>query len=522
MKRSVSRNEWDYIIVGGGTAGCVLAARLSEQPELRVLLLEAGGEYPAVLTIPLIGLRQIATYSWRYTTVEQAGAACRHISLPVGKALGGSSSTNAMMYYRGARASYDRWEQLGNSGWSFAATLPHFRKSETWEGGATEYHGGDGPVHVSNPRHIAPFSNAFVEACVELGMPYLDDFNGPQEEGAGFYSVMQHSGRRASTADAYLAPARRRPNLNVKTRTLVSQFVIENARVIGVEFRTPDGTANHAFAGREVILSAGALNSPKILMLSGIGPADYLRSVGIEPRFDLPGVGENLLDHVRIPVIYESGRRSPGHSIHWIPAALNYTLRQKGVLASNCCESGAIVRSDPGASMPDLQFVTHFQTSVHRSAVDLQFCLSRCSSPGRVRAVSADPSAAPAIDPNYLAADAEVRAAIRGVRLARQIANSRALRRFPLGREISPGAAVVTDRDIEAYCRATADTAYHPVGTCKMGGDPMAVVDPELRVHGLDGLRVVDASVMPDIPTGNTCAPVLMIAEKAAGLILRD
>jgi choline dehydrogenase len=516
MRKFLARREWDYIIAGGGTAGCVLAARLSEQQGTRVLLLEAGGEYPAVLTAPLVGLRQTSTYSWTYSTVQQPGAACRRISLPVGKVLGGSSSTNAMMYYRGTQSSYDRWEQLGNPGWSFAGVLPYFRKAETWEGGASEYHGGEGPVHVSNPRHTAPFSRAFVEACIEQGMPHLEDFNGPQEEGAGFYPVMQRRGRRASAAAAYLAPARRRPNLEVATGTLVRKLAMEGSRVSGVEFQSIDGAIHVAFAGREVILSAGALNSPKILMLSGIGPADYLRRINIEPRLDLPGVGENLLDHVRIPVIYESGQRSPGDMIYWIPAALNYAFRQSGVLASNCCESGAILRSDSGA---DLQFVTHFQTSLHPRAVDLQFCLSRCSAPGRVRAISADPSDAPAIDPNYLAADTDIRAAVRGVRVARRIASSPALRRFPLTREIFPGPSVVTDRDIEAYCRATADTSYHPVGTCKMGRDPMAVVDCELRVHGLDGLRVVDASVMPDIPTGNTCAPVLMIAEKAADLI---
>jgi len=522
MKGFVSRREWDYIIVGGGTAGCVVAARLSEHSGTKVLLLEAGGEYKAILSIPLAGLRRMETYSWKYSTVQQSGAGRRIISLPVGKVLGGSSSTNAMMYYRGTRASYDRWEELGNPGWTFARILPYFQKSETWEGGASEYHGGEGPIHVSNPRHKAAFSKSFVEACVEQGMPYLDDFNGPQEEGTGFYSVMQRGGSRASSANAYLAPARRRPNLEIETGTVVRRLVIERSRVIGVEFMTPDGTTKSALACREVILSAGALNSPKILMLSGVGPADYLRSIKIEPRLDLPGVGEHLLDHVRIPVIYESGQRSPGHKINWIPAALDYALRRKGVLASNCCESGAIVRSDPDAPMPDLQFVTHFQTSVQRDAVDLQFCLSRCSAAGRVRAASANPSDAPMIDPNYLGADADVRVAVRGVRLARRIANSPALRRFPLGREAFPGSDVTTDRDIEAYCRATADTAYHPVGTCKMGRDPMAVVDSDLRVHGLDGLRVVDASVMPDIPTGNTCAPVLMIAEKAADLIRGD
>jgi choline dehydrogenase len=522
MKTSSGRREWDFVIVGGGTAGCVLAARLTEQPEIRVLLLEAGTEYPTILAAPLIGLRLLAKYSWRYFTTPQSGAANRRISYPCGKVLGGSSSVNGMMFYRGARASFDRWEQLGNPGWSFARLLPYFRKSETWEGGASERHGGDGPVHVSRPRHEAPFSRAFVEACIERGMPYLEDFNGVQEEGTGFYPVMQNRGRRAGTAAAYLAPARTRPNLEVKTGTLVHRLTMEGSRVRGVEFQGPDGITQTAVADREVVLAAGALNSPKILMLSGIGPADYLRTINVQSRHHLPGVGENLLDHLRIPVIYESDRRSPGAKIYWISAAIQYALGQTGVLASNCCESGAVVRSDPSASMPDLQFVTHFQTSLHPGAVDLQFCLSRCSAPGSVRAVSPDPSIPPAIDPNYLAADADARVAVRGVRLARELANSKALRRFPLGKEILPGPDVITNRQIEAYCRRTAETAYHPVGTCRMGRDSMAVVDSELRIHGLDGLRVVDASVMPDIPTGNTCATVLMIAEKAADLIRAD
>jgi choline dehydrogenase len=519
MKQFDHKREWDYIIAGGGTAGCVLAARLTEQPGNRVLLLEAGGEFPAILSAPLVGLRFLTKYSWRYLTVPQAGAANRRISYPFGKVLGGSSSTNGMMFYRGARASFDRWEQLGNPGWSFADLLPYFRRSETWEEGASDYHGGEGPIHVSKPRHKAPFSHAFVEACIELGMAHIEDFNGPREEGAGFYPVMQNRGRRSGTAATYLALAQTRPNLVVRTGALVHRLTIERSRISGVEFQGPDGRIETALAGREVILSAGSLNSPKILMLSGIGPADYLRTIKVVPRHHLPGIGENLLDHLRFPVIYKSGRHSPGERRYWIPAAMRYLFQREGVLTSNCCESGAIVRSDPGALVPDLQFVTHFQTSHSAGAVDLQFCLSRCSAPGRVRAVSRDPSVPPAIDPNYLAADADVRAAVRGVRLAREIANAPALRRFPLGREVFPGNAVTSDQEIEAYCRATAETAFHPVGTCRMGRDQMAVVDHNLRLHGLDGLRIVDASVMPDIPTGNTCASVLMIAEKASHLI---
>jgi choline dehydrogenase len=443
----------------------------------------------------------------------------RRISFPFGKVLGGSSSINGMMYCRGARASYDRWCELGNTGWSFSDVLPYFRKSETWEHGASEFHGDRGPVHVSTPRHQAPFSKAFVDACIEQGIPYTDDFNGPQDEGTGFYSVMQRRGRRAGAASAYLAPARRRIDLRVETDSIVRKLLIEGSRVSGVEFQDREGGVQNAFASREVILSAGPLNSPKLLMLSGIGPADYLRSIGLRVHHDLPGVGSNLLDHVRIPVLYESKRRSPGDMVYWIPAALNYAFRRRGVLTSNCCESGALVRSSPRVQIPDLQFVTHFQSPLYPGVVDLQFSLCGSSVPGTVRAISTDPMAPPSIDPNYLASDIDIEVAIRGVRLAREIARSFGLRRFPLGKEILPGPDINGDDEIEAYCRATADTCYHAVGTCRMGHDSLAVVDDQLRVHGLDNLRVVDASIMPDIPNGNTCAPVLMIAEKAADLI---
>jgi choline dehydrogenase len=513
------RREWDYIIVGGGTAGCVLAARLSERRGSRVLLLEAGGEYAQVLSVPLVGLRRTVAFSWKYSTVEQPGLSRRHISFPYGKVLGGSSSTNGMMYYRGGRASYDRWRELGNTGWSFSELLPYFRKCETWEHGASEFHGDSGPVHVSAPRHLAPFSAAFVEACKELGIPYTEDFNGRHDEGTGFYAVMQRRGRRASAAAAYLAPARHREGLRVETRAIVHKLLIDGSRVAGVAFQNREGRVQNVFASREVVLSAGPLNSPKLLMLSGVGPADYLRGVGLRVGHHLPGVGRNLLDHVRIPVLYESHRRSPGNMVYWIPAALDYAFRRKGVLTSNCCESGAVVRSSPGVRVPDLQFVAHFQSSLRPGAVDLQFGLRGSSVPGTVRLSSADPTAPPSIDPNYFASDLDIEVAIRGLRLAREIARSSGFRDFPLGKEILPGPDINTDREIEAYCRAAADTSFHAVGTCRMGHDSLAVVDDRLRVHGLDNLRVVDASIMPDIPNGNTCATVLMIAEKAADLI---
>jgi choline dehydrogenase len=433
--------------------------------------------------------------------------------------LGGSSSTNGMMYYRGARAGYDRWCELGNAGWSFAEVLPYFRRAETWEHGQSEFHGDRGPVHVSTPRHRAPFSTAFVEACMERGIPYTEDFNGSRDEGTGFYAVMQRRGRRSSAAEAYLAPARDRAGLRVETGCVVRRLLIAGSRVAAVEFQDRNGGVQNVFASREVILSAGPLNSANLLMLSGVGPAEYLRGIGVRVQHHLPGVGSNLQDHLRIPVLYESNRRSPADVMHWIPAVLDYALRRRGVLASNCCESGAVVRSSPDVRIPDLQFVTHFQSHIHPGVVDLQFSLHGSSVAGTVRAISADPLAPPRIDPNYFASDVDLEVAVRGVHLAREIARSAALRRFRLGKEILPGPDVQTDDEIAAYCRAMADTSFHAAGTCKMGNDSRAVVDERLRVHGLDNLRVVDASVMPDVPNGNTCATVLMIAEKAVDLI---
>lgn len=518
MSRQTPAGEWDYVIAGGGTAGCVLAARLTEKGDRRALVIEAGIEYPAALSIPLVGMRQTVNYSWKYFTRPQAGLAQRRISYPFGKVLGGSSSTNAMMYYRGTAATYDRWERLGCAGWNFASLLPYFCKVERWQHGSSQYHGGSGPVDVSEPRHTAPFSRAFVDACLERGMPLVGDFSDPAAEGAGLFPVMQRHGRRAGAAVAYLKPARSR--VDVRTGALVHRIVIEKGRAVGVEFRTAAGEPQVARASREVIVSAGALNSPKVLMLSGIGPAADLRELAIPVQIDLPGVGRNLQDHLRIPVVYASGRGSPGDMQHWIPAALDYAVRRKGVLASNCCEAGAVLRSGVTPDAPDLQFVTHFQTSVYPGAVDLQFCLSRTASRGTVTLLSSDPAAAPMIDPNFLAEQEDVRIALAGMAIARDIAQAPALQRFPLGAELLPGADLKTASDLEAYFRWAGDSCYHPAGTCRMGTGPDAVVDRELRVRGVEGLRVVDASVIPELPNGNTCATVLMIAERAAEWML--
>jgi len=494
--------EWDYVIAGGGTAGCVLAARLTQRSQARVLLLEAGGAYPAALSVPLAGLRRMVEYSWKYFTRQQAGLGGRRLSFPFGKVLGGSSAVNAMMFYRGTPGAYDRWEELGCPGWNFQTMLPYFERLER-------------ALEVSRPRHVAPFSRAFLEACAETGIAPVTGFH-DAEEGSGLFAVTQKRGRRVSAASAYLEKAGAR--LTVVTGALIRRIVIEAGRAVAVEYEMR-GSARRARAGGEILLCAGALNSPKLLMLSGIAGAGGLRALNLPVHRDVLGVGRNLQDHVRIPVLFESGRKSPGDMLYWVPAALQYAVARRGVLASNCCEAGAVVRSRPEATLPDLQFVTHFQSHLYPGVVDLQVCISRTASRGSVTLASPDPTAPPVIDPNYFSDPADLAVGVAGLRLARRIAQAPALRAFPVGAEVMPGADLTADAELAAYCRAMAETCYHPVGTCRMGSDAMAVVDTGFRVHGIDGLRVVDASVFPEIPNGNTCAPVYMVAERAADMI---
>lgn len=508
--------EWDYIIVGAGTAGCVLARRLAENSDCRVLMIEAGGKYSRLrFGVPLAGMRATFGGSWKFFTEPQKHLAERRICLPMGKMTGGSSSVNSMMYFRGSARVFDRWSQAGHQGWSYREVLPYFLRAENQERGASEFHGVGGPVDVSDPRHRAAFSEAFVEACLEIGIPWCEDFNGARAEGAGYYQVTQRRGERVSTARSYLDPVKRRAGLQVVTGALVTRVMIDGIRATGVEYLA-NGAPVRAHAAREVLLSAGAINSPHVLMLSGIGPPDHLREHGIPTLAPLAEVGANLQDHVRIPVLYETPRRSPGRKANWLPAGVDYALRRRGVLASNCCEAGALVRSSPEVETPDLQFVTHFQSSLHARAVDLQFCLLGTRSRGAVTLRSADPDTPPRIDPNYLSEDSEIEALVRGVEWARRIAQTRVLRGFPLGAEILPGANVISDRELTQFFRSYAETCYHPAGTCAMG----PVVDSQLRVLGVEGLRVVDASIMPELVEGNTLAATVMIAEKAAAMIV--
>lgn len=504
------------IIVGGGTAGCVIARRLVDLGH-RVHVIEAGGPYRRFfLDPPLPSQRLRGWFSWSYRTVEQPGLGRRRISLPLGRVLGGSSAVNAMVYCRGLPSNYDRWAELGCAGWAYADILPYYQRAENFARRLEE--ANENPLHVSGPRFRAPFSDAFIRACEQAGIPRHPGWGGACEEGCGFFDVTQWNGGRVSTATAYLGPVRHNPLLTVTTGALVTRIVIERGRALAVEF-IQGNTVRRVHAEGEVLLSAGAVNTPKILMLSGIGGAAALPKLGIEPVVDLPGVGRNLQDHVRVPVLYETPVRSPGDKRYWLPAAVDYVLRRRGVFNSNCCEAGAYVRSGPDIAEPDLQFVTHFQHSLRPGVVDLQFCLLTARSRGTVTLASADPAAPPLVDPNYLSEGSDIPPLLAGVEWARSFARTPALRRFPLGREFQPGSVFTSERQLTAYIRRSAETCYHLAGTCRMGSDSLAVVDPELRVRDVEGLRVADASVIPELIHGNTLAPVVMIGEKAADLL---
>jgi choline dehydrogenase len=512
---------FDYVVVGAGTAGCVVAARLAAGGA-SVALLEAGGPYAPILDVPLLSLwawlRRPARYCWENETEPQAALDGRRIFWPAGRLVGGSSAVNAMIYCRGHRGSYDRWRStIGGSdapAWDYDALLPYFRRSEHHDGGESPHHGSGGPIGVSASRHRTAIADAFLSGCGELGIRRTDDFNANGGDGAGYLHVTQRDGRRASSA-RYL---RARPGVAAPTtslRTTVRRVVLERGRAVGVEVDDAAGI-RVIRAAREVILSAGAVRSPQLLMLSGVGPADALRALGIAVVADRAGVGENLRDHVRVPVAYECAGARPTAPAALARDAVRYALARRGIFASNVADAAAIVRLDAAPGIPDVRIVHRWRVLPEHPArvVDFEVVAIDPASRGRVTLASADPTRPPRIDPRYLTAPEDADVLRRGIELARAIAATASCRAAGIGAEVLPGAS-----SSPAHVRRHASTAFHPVGTCRLGGDPDAVVDPWLRVVGVEGLRVVDASVMPTTVAGNAQAAVYAVAERAVDLI---
>jgi choline dehydrogenase len=524
-----STPSYDYIIIGAGSAGCVLAARLAENPQTRVLLLEAGGPDTAQeIRIPAAFSKLFKTsVDWDCSTEPELHLGGRRLYWPRGKVLGGSSAINAMIYIRGNALDYDHWKSLGNDGWGFQDVLPYFKKSENQQRGASEFHGSGGPMAVADLRYVNPLTRAFLAGAEEIGIPRNADFNGATQEGAGLYQVTQKSGSRYSATDAYLRPALGRRNLTVSTGAHAMRVLLQNGRAVGVAYLR-HGVTEIARAGREVILSGGTVHSPQLLLLSGIGPADELRRVGIAPIHDLAGVGKNLHDHPMVSVGYLCKQPVSLASAETLPNLLRYVFFKRGPLVSNVAEAGIFTHTREGMPTPDMQLLfgpayyhNHGLDTRKEHAFGFGPTLVAPESRGAVTLRSANALEPAAIRANYLATDADLRVMIEGVRLSRRLAHTKAFQPFT-GQELHPGAQATTDEDITAFLRAELQTLYHPVGTCKMGNDAMAVVDSRLRVRGLDALRVVDASVMPRVIAGNTNAPTIMIAEKAADMIRED
>jgi choline dehydrogenase len=530
----MSGHDFDYLIIGAGSAGSVLANRLSADGRYSVAVIEAGGSgrHPSFhLPVGYVWNRAHPRGNWLYRTEPEASSGDRAILWPRGKVLGGSSAINGLLYIRGQARDYDEWRDLGNTGWGWNDVLPYFRRAERQARGADAFHGGDGPLAVSDPTARHPLSDAFLDAAAQAGYPIRDDFNGEQQEGVGYFQVTVDKGIRSSTANAYLKPARRRRNLHVLTHAHVDRVVVEHGRAIAVDILR-DGRRERLRARREIILSAGAVASPALLQRSGIGDAAHLASLGIASVAELPGVGRNLQDHYMVSLTYRIQGLTTFNEMTrgWrlLREIARYALFRRGLLTLSASQINAFLPTRDNPQHPDVQFhVLPGSFNFETGAVDripgltCGVCQLRPQSRGSILIDSTDPLAAPRIRPNYLATEGDRRAVIDGLRHARRIAAQPALSRY-LAEERQPGPAADSDEALLDFARNTGKTLYHPVGTCRMGSDRDAVVDMQLKVHGIAGLRVVDASVMPTLISGNTNAPTIMIAERAADFILAE